>query len=180
VEDFIDEEEEDEVDTVDRMEVQEGHDEMVHVAKERKVRVNWKKRKKIRNNKHPSVEKEDEVAEDSVEGGAIVTIVPEVEGGDRALTPKDKTLGREEKVSKKTNVKAVTTSAVADPEVVVGGVADEAGGDSLVVSIAEELQEDVLKTAKMRGEKDVRKARRSQMKVLRKSTISGNIPLQVN
>lgn len=87
---------------------------------------------------------------------------------------------KEEKVSKKTNVKAVTTSAVADPEVVVGGVADEAGGDSLVVSIAEELPEDVLETAKMRGEKDVKKARRSPMKVLRKSTISGNIPLQVN
>jgi len=81
-------------------------------------------------------------------------------------------------VSKKTNVKEVTTSAVVDPEVVVGGVADEVEGGSLVAFIAEELHEDVLKTTK-RGAKGVKKASRSPMKVLHKLNISENIPLQV-
>lgn len=45
-------------------------------------------------------------------------------------------------MSKRTNVKAVTTSAVVDP--VVGGVADEVEGGSLVGFIAGELHEEVV------------------------------------
>jgi len=80
------------------MEVLVGRDEIIRTAKKRRT-VKLKKvgKKKIRNN-HPSVEtveigeKEVEVAVDSVVEDAIVTIVVEVQEGDRALTPKVKTL----------------------------------------------------------------------------------------
>jgi len=117
----------------------------------------------------------EEVAVDSVVVDAIVIIVAEVEGGDHALTPKVKILERE-KVSKMSNVKVEIKSVVVvvDQVGVVEGVADEAEGDSLVVSTAEGLLEDVLQARTMkvavnkRGVKTVKIASPSPMRALRK------------
>lgn len=150
--------------------------EMDRTARVKKKR-NPRRRKMISNNlvEISSVEKGAEVAADSVVEDAIVTIVGEEDGGDRALTPKVKTRGREGKVSQKPNHEkvVVTSSAVVDPEA-VGGVEDEDEGDTLVVSIVveveEELHEGVHLTAnkRARGARAVRKARRSPMRALRK------------
>jgi len=76
----------------------------------RKVKKEGAQRRRKMINNLRSVEKGAEVAADSVveDQDAIVTIVEVVEeevevGGDRALTPKVKTRGREGKVSQKPN-----------------------------------------------------------------------------
>jgi len=165
------------------MVVQEDLVETIHKvkAKERETEKTPAVKKERRSDNNHSVGREAEVAVDSVARAmnrvvdAIVIIVAEEGEGDHALTPKVKIRERE-KVSKRSNGKVATASVVVvDPEVAAAGVVvgEVEGGDTLAVSTAEGLQEDVLKVTvkeamSKRGEKAIKIASPSPMRALHK------------
>lgn len=151
---------------------------IVKATKKKEKRV---KRKKISSENNHNVGREAEVAVDSVVRttkvvDAIVIIVAEEGEGDHALTPKVKIRERE-KVSKRSSGKVAKASVVVvDPEDVAVGVLGEEGEGTLAGSIAEGLQEDVLKVTvkeamSKRGEKAGRTPSPSPMRALHKQQV---------